>query len=342
MILMLGTVYGMPAASDAHTVSEEALEQFTLEEVHPDETTGREVADEGNRRSEGRTYFSFPEWYIVYSSQEYARFISKGGHPSNFPYIDAVEQFWQSVDGVRKATEGKYEINNETETVINTIGVSFTVEYWLTALYESTIGRVTKILNFSKKSPEDLYNEKVAVEYGEFLNQIPWYEFPYFKKLGGLWTEAYGWNSVWVRGIERRVFLSVNYLIKGTYGAVIKKLTQSSFDAAAVVTEYQLKGSTDIATSTRYRAFTKDAETFMENGAEFVTIEKNDTILVSVLAPEEKESCIEEKGHIVFHMPILTEPPLQRFVIVSPVASLHLLQKDLRECEVSFEHLYDY
>src|SRR5262245_39686929 len=45
-------------------------------------------------RPEDQTFLRFPEWYIVYSADEYAAFIASR-RPSTFPYFESVRQFWQ-------------------------------------------------------------------------------------------------------------------------------------------------------------------------------------------------------------------------------------------------------
>src|SRR5688572_12209807 len=51
----------------------------------------RQVTDDipGYARAEDQTYLTFPEWYIVYSADEYADFISENP-PSHFPHFRAI------------------------------------------------------------------------------------------------------------------------------------------------------------------------------------------------------------------------------------------------------------
>src|SRR5688572_4826745 len=56
-------------------------------------------------RDEASTYLTFPEWYIVYSTEEHAAFTDKGA-PSAFPYFGSVAQFWSNYGSVCRATKG--------------------------------------------------------------------------------------------------------------------------------------------------------------------------------------------------------------------------------------------
>ncbi|MBI2048516.1 MAG: hypothetical protein HYT30_01145 [Parcubacteria group bacterium] len=113
---------------------------------------GSEVPDRDDPRFEERTFATFPEWYIVYSAQEYADFVARGGLPSRFPYIGAIRQFWDSIRYM-KANIASHPIDSESETVLNVIGWSFTVEYGLIGIYENTVGRLTEILHGNSVLP---------------------------------------------------------------------------------------------------------------------------------------------------------------------------------------------
>src|SRR6266849_6943256 len=47
-----------------------------------------------NRRPEEDTYFTYPEWYIVYSYQERADFLERN-LPSGFPHFGSIAQYWR-------------------------------------------------------------------------------------------------------------------------------------------------------------------------------------------------------------------------------------------------------
>ena len=64
----------------------------------------RVTADvKGYFRNESSTYLTLPEWYIVYSADEYASFVQSRA-PSRFPYFAAVGQYWRYYKQVCRAS----------------------------------------------------------------------------------------------------------------------------------------------------------------------------------------------------------------------------------------------
>src|SRR5690349_13478295 len=93
-------------------------------------------------RPESKTYLTLPEWYIVYSTDEYADFIA-GNSSSDFPYFRAVGQFWRSYEEVCQEIRGRYPFNSDSQFTLAFIGISFTAENMLKGAYEGTIGKTT-------------------------------------------------------------------------------------------------------------------------------------------------------------------------------------------------------
>ena len=48
-----------------------------------------------DRRTPDQTFLTFPEWYLVHSPAEYARYLSRSEPPSAFPLFAHIGQFWQ-------------------------------------------------------------------------------------------------------------------------------------------------------------------------------------------------------------------------------------------------------
>jgi hypothetical protein len=181
----------------------------------------------GYAREEAATFLTLPEWYIVYNTGEYARFI--GGHaPSQFPYLRSIAQYWRYYAAVCGATKGVYPFSAGNHLMLAIIGASFSIEYGLKALYEGTVGRTTEWFGGFETS-EDAFAHATAVEYGAFMHTVPWYEFPFRAKLAALWrgTPLVGPHSV--RKWERRVALSGEYAVKGAYGWLIGRGSQATY-----------------------------------------------------------------------------------------------------------------
>src|ERR1041384_2512364 len=54
-----------------------------------------EISEPGYRRKLDNTYFTFPEWYIVYSFEDFGRFLDRGSE-SGFAYGSHIAGFWRS------------------------------------------------------------------------------------------------------------------------------------------------------------------------------------------------------------------------------------------------------
>ena len=55
-----------------------------------------------DRRTPDQTFLTFPEWYLVHSPAEYARYLSRGEPPSAFPLFAHIGQFWQGYAAVNR------------------------------------------------------------------------------------------------------------------------------------------------------------------------------------------------------------------------------------------------
>ena len=344
-----------PYGVSAHELNPDIIERII--EERPQEKTKQET--NVDPRGEERTFASFPEWYIVYSAQEYADFTAKDGRPSQFPYFATTGQYWDSVTYTRAAL-GTTTLDSNTNTVLRFIGASFSFENTVIGVYERTIGRLTEELNGKHKTSEDQYTDKVAREYGDFLTHTPWYQFPYGQKLVGLW-KTYGWSSLTPRGIERRAVFTVGYALKGLYALVMGKLSQASLGTAQLTTSFvsehvardalAVMPSIEIveefpdghiaAKAPRYRAFKGTVEQIARAGGSFQEIQGNDQIMVTIVA-EAGTTCIRDRKDVIFAMPILSSAAMSRYALRVPVTGLTTVVRELDECGVVFEHVYDY
>lgn len=311
-------------------------------------------------RGEDRTYLTLPEWYIVYSADEYAAFTTQG-RPSHFPFFGAIRQFWSSYYDVCAVTREQYPLNTGSHLTLVVIGASFTVENMLHGIYENTVGRVTEWLSAGGQTEEDVYAHTVAQEYGTFLHTIPWYEFPYGARLRGLWSGTSLWGPNITRKWERKLALSTEYGAKAAYAWVIKKATRSVYAPDELKIQMWATGVTpevverepevrllqDLASrgaiveTARYEAFTQIVPRLVAQGVQFVEIAGNDEIMVTLIAPRDWRYDLAD-GTLLLEMPVLTQPNTKRVAVNVPVTALHRVLSDLGEREIQFEHVYDY
>lgn len=335
------------------------------EETEPPAATPPEVVQnaiarlEGYQRREDPTYLKLPEWYIVYSAEEYAAFI-KNNPPSQFPYFEAVGQFWESYFSLCAATVDRYSYNNEDQVVNMVIGVSFAAEYYAKGAYEVTLGRLSEWLSGNAQTEEDVFAQKVAAEYGTFLHTIPWYDFPFAERLGEMWRTTGWWGPNVLRKWERKFTLTAEYSVKALYGWVIGGSARASFvqpllityawaenfpDAAREVPDVEVTAEFGedgvILALPRYEGFAVAVPQLAAAGVRFVQIAGNDEIMLTVLAPRTWEYDLSA-GEVLFTQPILTDSNLQRLAINVPVNELHAVLNELAEREFMLEHIYDY
>jgi FAD/FMN-containing dehydrogenase len=321
------------------------------------------LAREGYRRSEDQTYLTLPEWYIVYSADELARYL-KTSLPSGFPYLRSIAQFWSVYGAVRTATAGRYPSNVGYHAMIWTIGASFTAEYVVKAVWEGTIGRLAEWVSLAddpaRRSAEDRFMNAVAAEYATFIHETPWYAFPFATKLRELWSMqvAEPWTF---RRVERRVAATLELGGKAVWGWLLGLATGAAYapedleirawvrsgrvDPATAADGVRMLERLDrrgfLVTMPRYERFTQVAPALAARRVRFVEIAGNREILVTMIAPATWHGA-GRPGTLVGEWPILTEPERKRVAVAMPVDRIAHVLPRLARRGVEVEHVYDY
>jgi FAD/FMN-containing dehydrogenase len=315
---------------------------------------------QGYQRDEAQTYLTLPEWFLVYSPDEYAQFISTKA-PSAFPYMGSIGQFWRYYWDAYAATRDKYGFNWGYHVMVMVIGSSYTVENAIKSVYENTIGRVAEMTRSGPMTAEDQYGAKVARDYVAFIRVDPWYEFPFASALKGLWRDTPLVGHDMLRKWERKLILSVEYAAKAQYAMLIKIASKTAYGDAdtqmlAIVTGAtpealagdpavrlvtRFEDGTALLSLPRYEQFREATLRLGKKGIQFRAIAGNDEILVTALAPAGWRYDLAA-GKLMFEHPILTEPSLKRIAINVPVAALSDVLAQLAAKQVTVEHIYDY
>jgi hypothetical protein len=97
----------------------------------------------GYRRPDSDTFLQHPEWYIVYSSEEYGRHLASHP-PSTFPYGAAIGQYWRTYYEAWSATRHAFPTNWAYHVMLWVIGTSYSAELALKGTYENTLGRLSE------------------------------------------------------------------------------------------------------------------------------------------------------------------------------------------------------
>ena len=311
-------------------------------------------------RPESKTYLTLPEWYIVYSTDEYAGFIADHSS-SDFPYFKAVGQYWQSYVDVCHEIQGRYPFNGDSHFSLSFIGISFTAENMLKGAYEGTIGRITDWISSDTPTEEEIYAAQVAQEYGEFLHMTPWYFFPFRETLQGLWSETSLWGPDPMRKWERKLALTFEYGGKLLYGGFTNLGAQATYGGADVEKIYavtegaqpdmrtldfevvrDIDDQRQLVRITRFEYFSDIVPELIDRGVKWIEVAGNDEILVTLLGPQDANYSFGQ-GQYIFDLPILTQPGRTRAAINVRLDDLPLFFEELQtRDELTFEHMYDY
>ena len=188
---------------------------------------GVAAIDATYHRDGSRTFFTFPEWYIVYASEDLGNYVATHDE-SGFDYFSSIAGFWRSYCAVKQASPTSPP--TDVTVMIYTIGISFTAEFGIKGIYENTVGRLTEWWRGPNLTDEDRFSHQVAFDYAKFLYKLPWFKYPFWSKLTELWTDVPRTGPEMVRKWERRFALSLEYGVEAGYGALIQKVMDASGD----------------------------------------------------------------------------------------------------------------
>ena len=317
---------------------------------------------EKNRRPLEDSYFSYPEWYIVWSYEERAQYLPKN-LPSGFPYFASIGQYWRSYCFICGLTQNRHQFNFGDHLSSFVLGGSFALEYAIRGAYEQTMGRLSEWTSSHELVEEDAYAARMAREYADFVYIRPFYEFHFAHALKQLWKETPLWGKHPIRKWERKFILSVDYGIEAIYAEAMQVASHLTYGVESGDTYTWLNNATDsvfqeyprvkiveetarqsyVIIIPRYQEFTDLAVKLANRDVHFVQIAGNDEIMLTVVAPKTWNYDLPaNEATLLFTENFLTEPQLRRFALECPVRSLHSVLTRLAARSVKIEHIYDY
>ncbi len=309
----------------------------------------------GYVREKKTTFLTFPEWYIVYSARELGSHLASKKSPSDFPYFVSIARFWCSY-GILSKGAGEYEkVTFSDHLLLSVIGSSYSMEYLLKGVYENTIGRIT--WRFGGPSPEDAFYAAFTDDYAKFLDEIPWYDYPFGAKLGALWRSPSECPKS-LRSCERRVVYAIELALKAGYGRLIGGGTKATYAPAKETVMVYVFGNTialekdpdvkilkrfddetEVIEVPRYQAFTEIAQRLAAQGYPMLDIAGHSNVLISVFVPREEK--LKPIGQTVMEMQ--TVDGRTRRLILIDVNTLSDYLNALKLVEgYALEHIYDY
>lgn len=315
---------------------------------------GRTVLTPTERRSEARTWLTYPEWHIVYSAESFGSFLAAGHPPSDYPYGNDIFGFWRAACAVNRVSAG-LPGSGEAKVMIYTIGLSYSAELAIKAAWERTLGRFTQWAS-GYDSADDRYAAAVQQRYASFMHETPWYRFPFGDALAGLWrtSEPHRLMRHW----ERRLALSLEYGVKAGYARLIGWASGATLGPdeltlrfAARATPAQLSsidsrfkpirsapGGVTVVEAPRYAQLTDLLRELARAGVELTEIAGNDDIFLTALVRDASPAL----GNRLFAMKLGDRPGWRRVGVTVKVADLGSAIRSIEGGGGKIEHIYDY
>jgi len=317
------------------------------------------IDQQGYRRKQDNTYFTFPEWYIVYSFEDFGRFLDRSSE-SQFNYLGHILGFWQSFCTINRAVPESGESRFEVKTMIYVIGVSYSTEYAIKGSYENTVGRLFEWIRGPKKTPQDEYARQVLQEYAASLYTVPWFKFPFREKLDGLRAISQPSRSP-ARTWERDFALGTEYFLKIGYAWLIQKALDASNDdeprdimfvVATLPQELLAKEPRikpirtltpqwQLVQAPRYKDLTEILQNLLDRNIALAEIAGNREILITVIAPDSSKLDVKDTTEL-FSLPLDARPGFRRAGLKARIDRLVGINRDLKERGATIEHFYDY
>jgi hypothetical protein len=317
------------------------------------------IDEPGYRRKQDNTFFTFPEWYIVYSFEDFGRFLDRSSE-SHFNYLSHIFGFWQSFCTINRAVPATGESLADVKTMIYVIGISYSAEYAIKGLYENTVGRVFEWIRGEQRTPQDEYARAHMQDYAAFLYTIPWYKYPFREKLDGLMAITAPTPST-LRTWERDFALGAEYFVKIGYASLIQKALDASndneprdimFAVATLPPEVLAKEPRikpiraltpqwQLVQTPRYKAFTEILQSLLDQGFGVAEIAGNHDILITVIAPDAAKLDILGTTEL-FSLGLDARPGFRRAGLKARIDRLVDINRDLKARGASIEHFYDY
>jgi FAD/FMN-containing dehydrogenase len=313
------------------------------------------------RKPEGQTLLTVPEWYLVFNPLEYAEHLARKRPSDTFPFIGSLTEYWSLYKKVLRLSRGVYPDNDEYLTMLRVIGVSTTVEYLIKGAYEATIGWLSRLTSDAAESEEDRIIAAAYRAYSDLIYDKAWYEFEFSPWVSKIWGDTGVFGANFVRRSERKLAFSAEFLVKAAYAELLGFAARASYDApvetVALVVEAAapealrvdprvrvgppLPAGRSLISVPRWGGFSALVPKLAERGVRFVELGGNDDIAISVLLPRGRR-LPRALGQHLFDSRLVTDPQRTRSVLFVPAGQLSATLRALPQHGAQLEHLYDY
>lgn len=177
------------------------------------------------KRDAIQTYLTGPEWQNVRAAKRYAEFV-KTRHACQYPYFEEIGGFWKVYGDSYKAARKEHSFSDVVFSDYNLmnlfVGTTMSVEYGIKGIISAPLAIADHTLGTNqpkeKTIPTDLERVRSLTEYGNSIENTPFYNYPYFKDIGSYWSTYIQKNKTIgsrVKGFFVGSGMTLEYGIKG-------------------------------------------------------------------------------------------------------------------------------
>ncbi|MEX2515167.1 MAG: hypothetical protein WD335_03490 [Candidatus Paceibacterota bacterium] len=316
-----------------------------------------EFPEYGSRKIE-QTYLTLPEWYQVYSYNEFADYLQQGGYQKDFPFMGSLKNFW-SYYRIALGESKDEDFNWSYNFVTWMIGANLSVEYSVKFIYENTVGTFTQLFT-RDKTEADIFIANSWNNYAERMYQTTWYHYPYFDDLKNIWKETPLFNKNFIRNLERKIAFSTSYLIKGTYAkawlllgtekdnetfSFVYTTKRDSLENKDMEILKEIGDNKYIIKTERYGGFKDALLQLLEANVQFLEIQGHEVISLSYLSDNQIEPFENSREIKMLDKRELFYNPdgyYYRVTIEAPVQNLNSVIETIELNKDKFEMIYDF
>jgi FAD/FMN-containing dehydrogenase/SAM-dependent methyltransferase len=183
------------------------------------------ILDPDYQRPQIQTYLTAPEWQNVRAAQRYAAFVEN--EPAyRYPYFREITGFWKTYGHSWLAAQQQKEFIDIALSEYNLmnlfVGTTMTLEYGTKGLIAAPFALLDKVFDINKKScnkaPSDKERLRSLKEYGRYIENTPFYKYPYFSDIRSYWKTYFRENSSLgsrIKGLFVGTGMTLEYTLKG-------------------------------------------------------------------------------------------------------------------------------
>lgn len=311
-------------------------------------------------KNSSNSILSVPEWYLVFNPLEYAEYLESGKPPHEFPFLASLDEYWTLYDRVLSIASARQLQNPNYKIMLQVIGISTTIEYMYKSLYENTVGRLTYWLANGEQTEEDEIYAKAQKAYSDLIYHEAWYKFDFLSWVNRIWSETDFLGPNFIRKIERKLFLTMEFGFKTIYAKLIAFASETTYEPSdgliyltANIPQDVLKNLPEEATVIirsndlyiisvpRWGKFTEIIPELSSLGLEYVDISGHKRIVVSTIS-NKAEANPYTNAIKLFDSTFVAGSNMNRNVVEVNINELDEFFIELNNKGHKLEHIYDF